>query len=568
MHLLFGFITGALAAFNTAGRHVVHEEYGYPPEGWTQRSVATPEEHITLFISIRPQHQNYLDRAREISNPDSPSYARYLSSPELQAALPNLDTSAQRIEQWLSHNLIDAHRIGDKIKISTTVGKASQLLNAEFSWYQHLDSTPVIRTKSYSIPGGLQNDIDFVYPTIHFLTPKQPRSSYESSSLAKRQGVRSEDLNCSNSICPKTIADAYQINYSPPSGSSVRVGIASFLEQYGNHADLTSFLTQFGLQNHSTSYNFTETFINNGINSQEPSEAGVEAMLDLGYVMAFTSTLPITFYSTAASGNEPYLEFLDAILAEEHPPSVISISYADNEETVPLPYANKVCLKFAQLAMRGVSVLVASGDGGAMGSAGKGTCIGPNGRSRGFKPTFPSSCEWVTSVGATQGLRSPANEEPAAFSSGGFSNYFGVPDWQRDAVATYQSKLGDKHKGFYNSSGRGIPDVSAMGERYVIVAKGMKSEQAGTSASTPVVTAVVALLNDLRTRNGMPTLGFLNPLLYGKGRAGWTDVKEGSAVGCSDGDFIEGGYAALEGWDPATGLGTPMFSTLRKLLAT
>jgi tripeptidyl-peptidase-1 len=54
----------------------------------------------------------------------------------------------------------------------------------------------------------------------------------------------------------------------------------------------------------------------------------------------------------------------------------------------------------------------------------------------------------------------------------------------------------------------------------------------GTSASSPVVAAVVALLNDARLAKKLPPLGFLNPLLYSKGVNGLTDITEGNNIGC------------------------------------
>ena len=264
--------------------------------------------------------------------------------------------------------------------------------------------------------------------------------------------------------------------------------------------------------------------------------------------MAFTNTFPVTFYSTGGrpptqsqpgekpvaanvSQNEPYMEFLEYLIAEENPPQVISMSYSDDEASVPKLYANKVCKLFAQLATRGVSVIGSSGDGGAAGSCGDSSCTGPDGKKRAFPPTFPSSCPWITSVGATIGTKP---DQPARPTSGGFSNYSGTPSWQTDAVKGYREALGSKHKSYYNASGRGIPDVSLMGNDYLIISGGFASPHDGTSASTPVFAAIVALLNDIRLRAGKPALGFLNSMLYGKGKGGFTDVTKGNAGGCSD----------------------------------
>ena len=62
--------------------------------------------------------------------------------------------------------------------------------------------------------------------------------------------------------------------------------------------------------------------------------------------------------------------------------------------------------------------------------------------------------------------------------------------------------------------------------------KGEPLIMGGTSASSPVVAAVFALLNDARLAKKLPPLGFLNPLLYSKGVSGFNDITEGNNVGC------------------------------------
>ena len=69
---------------------------------------------------------------------------------------------------------------------------------------------------------------------------------------------------------------------------------------------------------------------------------------------------------------------------------------------------------------------------------------------------------------------------------------------------------------------------------------------------------------------GRPSLGFLNPFLYGNGRRGLTDIIDGRSGGCrgkagngKNGSFVpNAGFNATEGWDPVTGLGTPLWPGL------
>lgn len=123
----------------------------------------------------------------------------------------------------------------------------------------------------------------------------------------------------------------------------------------------------------------------------------------------------------------------------------------------PRDYAVRVCNMFGLLAVRGVSVIVASGDQGPGMS-----CQGNDGKKKTkFLPEFPSSCPYVTAVGSTQGI---GPEQASPFSSGGFSEYFDAPFWQKKYTQAYASgKKGQKWKGYFNPNGRGSPDVSTQG---------------------------------------------------------------------------------------------------------
>jgi len=76
----------------------------------------------------------------------------------------------------------------------------------------------------------------------------------------------------------------------------------------------------------------------------------------------------------------------------------------------------------------------------------------------------------------------------------------------------------------------------------------------GTSASCPVTAGLFARINAERSAHGKPVMGFLNPFIYQNGDA-FNDVTQGSVTGASG----VKGFAALEGWDAATGMGTPDF---------
>ena len=273
--------------------------------------------------------------------------------------------------------------------------------------------------------------------------------------------------------------------------------------------------------------------------------------------------VPTANQPTPPGSNEPYLEFLlyMASLPDSALPQTLSTSYGEEEQSVPRDYALKVCDMFRDLGARGVSVLFASGDSGP-GNA----CIRNTDNATYFEPTFPAGCPWVTAVGGTTSM---TNERAVDFSSGGFSIYHDRPVWQKKAVCEYLEGVGDAYAPYYTRTGRGFPDVAAQATRFAVRNQGFWSSIGGTSASSPVVAGMVALLNAARKAQGRPPLGFLNPWLYNN-TAAFKDIVNGAGVGCTQrSDFGGQGAAwnATAGWDPVTGLGTPLFDKLLEAAA-
>ncbi|KAG8698140.1 hypothetical protein FRC09_007404 [Ceratobasidium sp. 395] len=164
----------------------------------------------------------------------------------------------------------------------------------------------------------------------------------------------------------------------------------------------------------------------------------------------------------------------------------------------------------------------------------------------------------VTAVGGTHFVP----EVAVAFSGGGFSNYFERPIYQAIDVPLYLKKLGGTYNDLYNPKGRAYPDIAAQGSHFRVIVGGTDYSIGGTSASAPTVAGIVALLNDARLVKGLPPLGFLNPWLYTLGRFGLNDITQGNNPGCNT-----PGFNATAGWDPVTGLGTPDFGKLKKIVA-
>jgi len=226
-----------------------------------------------------------------------------------------------------------------------------------------------------------------------------------------------------------------------------------------------------------------------------------------------------------------------------------------------------------KLGLQGVTVLYSSGDYGVAGNGGQ--CQTANGVVNGaqlndggeghFNPSFPGSCPFVTSVGATQVLNgssvrsAESASETVIFSGGGFSNVFDMPSYQKTAVKSYfTNHLPSYTSDQYNNSQttRGYPDISANGANYVVAIDGDFTLIYGTSASCPTVAGLITLINEKRIAANKSSVGFINPTLYAN-TGMFNDIKKGGNQGCGT-----AGFTAVEGWDPVTGLGTPNFEKM------
>ncbi|KAF7293931.1 Peptidase S53 domain-containing protein [Mycena chlorophos] len=533
------------------------------PRGFVNTGAAAADTEITLRIQMAHTNMTGLEAvAYDIATPSSANYGKHLTVDELvEFVKPTADTSAAVLE-WLSENNIESTVIspaGDTLSITIPVSQANELLDTTFSVFSDLDSgKTIIRTLEYSIPASLHGHINLVYPTLSFVRPQAiPKfTSHKSRREVKRDieqrmivhEGRAVPASCTETITPTCLQDIYGIPSAPGTQASNSLAVAGFSEQFANQADLKVFLTSFR-PDISPSTTFTLQTLDGGSNPQNRSEAGLEANLDIQYTVGVATGVQTSFISVGrnnADGVDGFLDIINFLINETTRPLVLSTSYGFDEAELPLSDLTSLCNAYMQLGALGTSILFASGDGGVAGSQPQTECTT-------FRPTAPSGCPFLTSVGATQGFP----ETAAPFSSGGFSNVFPTPSYQSADVATFVSNLGSTNSGKFNASGRGFPDVSSQGHHFEIALDGEAHYVNGTSCATPSFASVIALINDKLLAKGSSPLGFLNPFLYSTGRSGFNDITSGNNPGCNS-----TGFSASTGWDPVTGLGTPNFDAL------
>lgn len=360
---------------------------------------------------------------------------------------------------------------------------------------------------------------------------------------------------------PTSLRKLYALGDVEASTSKNKQAVTGFLEQHRTNVDLQHFFTTYYKKGRGRKISKTV-----GDGAGEGHVGGqVEAELDTQYIMAIGGNVETEFWTFRGRApnepeNEPFLKFLTTLAntSDKEVPLVISSSYGEDENSTDLSYAKRCNVEFQKAGVRGISLLFSSGDSGVAGVSSCGTECSDG--TDCFVPQWPAASPWVTSVGGTKNY--PGQPEMAdQLSSGGFSNRWARPVWQQAAVTKYleSSDLPDNRR--YHTTGRGFPDVAAQSENFMVILDLIPYPVSGTSCASPTVAGIVSLLNDLRLQKGQPSLGFLPPLLYSNFTPTFTDIVKGSNPGCDT-----NGFPALPGWDAVTGLGTPNYAEMAKII--
>lgn len=340
------------------------------------------------------------------------------------------------------------------------------------------------------------------------------------------------------SYLPRQIAGFYSFPLTVD-GAGEAIGI---IELGGGYT--TTDLQQYFQNQNLTPPSVVTVSVDGGKNSPtNPNGADSEVMLDIEVAGSIAPAAKIAVYFAPNTDQG----FLDAITTAVHDtknnPSVISISWGGPESSwtqQALTAMDDACQSAAAL---GVTIIVACGDSGST----DGVDDGAN------HVDFPASSPHVLACGGTQITVSGGTiksevvwndtAKGGGATGGGVSSVFALPAWQQNAKVPAPSG---------STGGRGLPDVAgdaAPETGYQIQVDGQSEVVGGTSAVAPLWAGLVALLNQKLGKH----VGFLNPQIYPLlGTAAFRDITQGS----------NGAYNAGPGWDPCTGLGAPVGTSL------
>jgi len=498
------------------------------PEDWIQLGKAEPDYELVLTFAIERTDPGWLDeKLRAVSYPDSPEYGKYMNFDEIAKYVHGRPESVQAVVDALVSVGVGREKIDftlglDFAVVTIPVTAAETLFAAEFYEFQHSKETDriIARCLSYTVPKSLAEHLEFIFGLVEF--PATNVKVLANTCLPQPF----DEVN------PSVVNNVYNLKNYVSTSSNNSQAIAGFGSQYFSPKDLATFQNM---------HNISSNPITKTVGNNDASDPALEGDLDVEYITSVGQNVSTWYF---ARQDYDFLQWIIDVVNTTDAPWVHSASYfglKDSED-----YKNRCEDEFKKFGISGRTLLFASGD------------FGVNCTKQKFVPLWSTSSISVTSVGGT--LQN--NNEAWICGGGGFSDVFPMPPYQKTAVEAYLNSGKAPSTMYFNSTGRAYPDVSAFALYFNGTVNGKNGFYYGTSFATPTVAGVVSCLNDIRLNKGEPTLGFLNPLLYEKLYKGFHDI----TVGENSGPSTCPGFKAIQGWDPATGWGSPNFAILKTLV--
>ena len=468
---------------------------------------------------------------------------KYLTHEELEeqhgASQDDLDAVEHFAQQ---HDLMVAHRSAAERSV-TLQGRLGDLLaafHANVQMYHHASGTYRGRTGEISLPEELSKIVTGVFG---FDTRPKHRAPHRQKSAA-HSGPGGQ-----NGVVSTEFATRY--NFPVNEGGTMLDGTGqtvAFIELGGGYrsGDLKVFFQEIG----GKAPKISSVSVDHAGNDPTTAESDDgEVMLDIEVAAAVVPKAKFVVYFAPNNGDKGFIDAINAAVHDaQRKPDVISISWGGPEVSSDQQGINAYHQLFAAAGALGITVCVASGD--------HGTADLDSGHWDGkIHVDHPSCDDLVLSCGGTQidagkdvvwndgtpfDVNAPGGGGWA--SGGGISEIFAVPTYQAGANLPVSLVSG--------KPGRGVPDIAMSATNYFTRVDTAEGASGGTSAVAPLMSALVARLNQARKKN----VGFLNPFLYANAGTGvMNDVTSGTnAINAT-----VKGYQADVGWDACTGLGTP-----------
>ena len=549
--------------------------------------------------------------ARAVSDPASASYGKYLTAAQFRSRFAPSQAQVGAVQSWLrtaGFTIDHTPQNNHYVAAEGTVKQAAAAFGVNFGSYRVKGKTVRAPESNVSLPSslagvvegvvGLDDSAEFVgtdhvadAPPSAGFRNAPPLSSYWAefvSPYAYPTGFQDRTSPPTapwtvRGYTPAQIKSAYGLSGSPYDGSGQTVAVIDAYASPTILSDVNTWSARRGLPTLKPGQ-FRQVVAPGTLNRpqnprQDPQGWYGEETLDIESVHGMAPGANIVY--VGAPNNYQDLDAAMNHVVDQQLARIVTNSYGWNGEALPRGFFKPLNDTLIQAAAEGIGVYFSSGDNGDETSV------------LGYASTdFPASSPWVTAVGGTAlavgrsgdrvfetgwGTSSYAcNQTTLACTrlrwlygaGGGTSVLFARPSYQDGTVTT---------------SGRGVPDVSALADPQTGLLVGQTQSfpdgnyydeyrLGGTSLASPIFAGIMALADQAA---GHPH-GFANPALYAH-RSALTDVTSvktavarrnyvnGVDASAGTSDFLRtfDDYSGSPtqhtspGWDNVTGLGSP-----------
>ena len=376
------------------------------------REALSTESHEVTFVIQQKNTEKLRSIFHEVSDPAHPSYGNHLTQKEII----DLTSNPESYEEVLSYlkasgaEIMPASQSKVFITARASLSLWERMFDTKFDVYSirldqksfenHPVDTTFTRALTYSVPLSLDAHVASVKGIVetpielirgHSQTPVKLANSVDHSRFSEASRLEY------GYVTPQLFNNMYNIKNNTGHIRATQTAVQGFGQVYSPE-DLANFqeIMYLPIQPMDVSINAAAYTKPASYCRDHGMDVCAESNLDFQYMIAVASTPTPTWH---VYNDEVYLSawLLKWVYSSSPPPLVMSFSYGYEEAYITAEEKNLFDQAAMMMGAMGVTILIASGDDGACNPKGRynpGQC--------GYRPTFPNTSPYVTSVGGTQ----------------------------------------------------------------------------------------------------------------------------------------------------------------------
>ena len=357
------------------------------------------DDHIHEIIFVL-QQRNIDELTRilhDVSDPMSANYGHHLSGEQVGAITMNPEARDAVVTYLSAHGatIVSETLHSEFISATAPVSVWNKMLDTVFMTFHQRqidgDIEEIVRAEKYSVPKELDEHVDCVMNTIEMpvvLTRKSKTYKLPSSTGIK---ARFSESDYSGYVLPTTIRKYYNLSSNHGNGFSTQAIFGGRMD-YLNPTDLAKFQSYDDIDIDQPALNINGHVTSDASTMVAGGDWG-EGNLDVQYIIAVSHGSPTTYWSWLINISL----WLRSVLTYVEIPKVLSISYGGSEAYTSSQEMRLFNTEAIKIAVRGTTILVASGDDGAVSYESR----SGNLDKCDYFPIYPGSSPYVLSVGAT-----------------------------------------------------------------------------------------------------------------------------------------------------------------------